>query len=53
MALPLVTVLFLGLALLVGLGILVFVAAPHLRRRGDDEESTADRLRRHSSRTGR
>ncbi|WP_157236056.1 hypothetical protein [Brachybacterium sp. P6-10-X1] len=53
MALPIVTVLFLGIALLVGLGILVLVALPHLRGRGDDEEPTTDRSRRHSSRTGR
>lgn len=53
MALPIVTVLFLGIALLVGIGILAFVAAPHLRRRTDDEESTTDHPRRHSSRTGR
>ncbi|WP_193104161.1 hypothetical protein [Brachybacterium sp. FME24] len=56
MQLPLVTILFLGLAVLVALGILFFVAAPHLRARDrddrDDEEHTA-RDRRHTSRTGR
>ncbi|MFC7458770.1 hypothetical protein ACFQS2_16385 [Brachybacterium sp. GCM10030267] len=49
----LVTIVFLGIAVLVALGILFAVAAPHLRGRRDDDEGPTPRDRRHVSRTSR
>ena len=53
MGLSVVTVVFLLVAVVVALGILVVVAAPHLRSRAEDQDPADDRDRRHSSRTRR
>lgn len=54
MELPVVTIVFLGLAVLVAIGILAAVAAPHLRERDrTGQDDGAQRDPRHTSRTRR
>ncbi|MFC5296543.1 MAG: hypothetical protein ACTIMA_11835 [Brachybacterium tyrofermentans] len=54
MQLPVVTLVFLAAAVVVALGILYAVAAPHLRERDhDDDEGRPAENPRHTSRTRR
>lgn len=52
MDLPLVVIVFLGLAVLLAVGILVAVALPQLKA-PDESEDREPEDRRHTSRTGR
>lgn len=53
MQLPFVVVLFLILAVVLAVVILAAVAMPHLRLPREDEDGTAAKHPRHTSRTGR
>lgn len=53
MQLPVVTLIFLAAAVVVALGILYAVAAPHLRERDHDDEGRPVENSRHTSRTRR